>query len=130
MRTLRGGLDRAAAAVLLLSYGAWLGAVGGDAVRNPNTRPDAWLGSLLIGLQAVPCIVLGTVVAVDALMAGRFRFIRLLAEIAIFAGVFVVLSFGVVLAIVDIGLALPSLAVGVLLIGTLVWGRLPRSRRR
>ena len=130
MRTLRVALDRVAAAVLLLGYGGWLGAVGSDAVRNPNFRADAWLGSLLIGLQAVPCIVLGLVVAVDVLTAGRSRFLRLLSDIAIFAGVFVVLSYGVVLAIVDIGLALPSLAVGALLIGTLVWGRLPRSRRR
>lgn len=124
------GLDRVAAAVLLLGYGGWLGAVGSDAVRNPHFRADAWLGSLLIGLQAVPCIVLGIVVAVDVLTAGRSRSSRLLADIAVFVGVFVVLSFGLVLAIVDIGLAMPSLTVGVLLIGTLAWGRLPRSRRR
>lgn len=123
------GLDRVAAAVLLLGYGGWLGAVGSDAVRNPGFRADAWLGSLLIGLQAVPCIVCGIVVAVGVLTAGRSRLIRVLADIATFVGAFVVLSFGVVLATVDIGLAIPSLTVGLLLIGTLVWGRLPGSRR-
>jgi hypothetical protein len=130
MSTISRRLDRIAAAILLIGYGAWIGALARDATMNAEFPPDAWLGRALLILQAVPCIVLGVVVSLDALAAGRYRLIRWLADIAVAVGAWLVMAFGVFVAIADIVFALRFFAVGALLIGTLFLGRLRRPTGR
>jgi hypothetical protein len=112
---------RAIAVLSLLGYCALFAAQMYPAWKEVWTEPNPSLFGTVIerfvlGAQVIPCLILAGLALVPRL-----------TELATTIAAFIVLSFGVIVALVEPAWALPSLATTTLLIVALAVGRWPQS---
>ena len=121
-RRLRRGA-RALAVLSLVGYCLFFAASMLPEWMERYTNPDhdvfGTVGEAFVfGLQVVPCLFLAVLALIPRL-----------TELATATGAFVVLSFGVLVALVDIQLGVPSFVAGSMLIAALAIGRWPLATR-
>ncbi|HEY3522976.1 MAG TPA: hypothetical protein VGK63_04680 [Candidatus Limnocylindrales bacterium] len=114
--------------VLLVAYGGNIALFATSAISRPRVGLDPLFGWLVLALQAIPCLAAAALVVIDVATSGRHRLTRIVAEIAIVVAAWIVLSLGVLVAVLSWSVALPVLAVGGGLIASLVISRWPRRR--
>lgn len=128
--TLTPRLAGLACAVILFGYAAWIFQAANRQIATPRSPLDPGLAWMTVYLQAVPSLLVGALAAVNAVVPGRHRWLSLLTDIAVLVMAWVVLAFGAVLAMVELEIAWPVLAVGGIVIATVALGRLLAIRRR